>query len=651
MRRIAHRDSDETTRRTTRRALIMGGAMSAVVAVLGARLRYMQVDQADQYRLLAEENRVSIRLIPPNRGQIFDRNGRLIAGNEQNYRIIITREDAGDVNDVLHRLQRVIPLSEEEILRVEDEAKKRSAFVPIIVADRISWDDMSRVAMNAPSLPGVTPEVGQSRIYPLDTDFAHVVGYVGPVSERDLKGQENPDPLLQIPQFQIGKAGVETWQEDVLRGHAGTRRIEVNAVGRIMRELDRVEGQAGADLTLTIDAEVQNFVNARLGGESAAVVAIDVTNGDLLAISSAPSFNPNLFVRGISYKDYSALTANDHRPLANKAVSGAYPPGSTFKMVTALAALEAGVIDADSTVYCPGYYEYGGRRFHCWSRGGHGHLNLDGALGRSCDVFFYDVSQRVGIDKMAETGRKMGLGQRHDLPMSAIVEGVMPDKDWKMASYGQEWRIGDTINASIGQGYVLASPLQLALMTGRLASGRAIVPRLVRAIDGQEVATEAAPALDIPPAYLRMVRHGMFTVSNKLGMTGYSSRIVDPTMTMAGKSGTAQVRNITAAERARGVISNDQLPWERRDHALFVGFAPYDNPKVAVACVVEHGGGGSTVAGPIVRDVLLRILSGGMPPLAAYPESQRSRIETALSELPLRDFAALAGATGVRGRA
>ncbi|MDB6452199.1 penicillin-binding protein 2 [Falsirhodobacter sp. 20TX0035] len=651
MKRIAHRDSDETTRRTTRRALIMGGAMSAVVAVLGARLRYMQVDQADQYRLLAEENRVSIRLIPPNRGQIFDRNGRLIAGNEQNYRIIITREDAGDVNDVLHRLQRVIPLSDEDIARVEDEAKKRSAFVPIIVADRISWDDMARVATNAPSLPGVTPEVGQSRIYPLDTDFAHVVGYVGPVSERDLKAQENPDPLLQIPQFQIGKAGVETWREDVLRGEAGTRRIEVNAVGRIMRELDRVEGQAGADLTLTIDAEVQNFVNARLGGESAAVVAIDVTNGDLLAISSAPSFNPNLFVRGISYKDYSALTGNDHRPLANKAVSGAYPPGSTFKIVTALAALEAGVIDADSTVYCPGYYEYGGRRFHCWSRGGHGHLNLDGALGRSCDVYFYDVSQRVGIDKIAETGRKMGLGQRHDLPMSAIVEGVMPDKAWKMASYSQEWRIGDTINASIGQGYVLASPLQLALMTGRLASGRAIVPRLVRAIDGQEVATEEAPALDIPPSFLRMVRHGMFTVSNKLGMTGYSSRIVDSAMTMAGKSGTAQVRNITAAERARGVISNDQLPWARRDHALFVGFAPYDNPKVAVACVVEHGGGGSTVAAPIVRDVLLRILSGGMPPLAAYPESQRSRIETALSELPLRDFAALAGATGVRGRA
>ncbi|WP_136683726.1 penicillin-binding protein 2 [Falsirhodobacter xinxiangensis] len=632
------RDTDDSSRTITRRALFMGGAMSAVVAVLGARLRYMQVDQADQFRMLAEENRVSIRLIPPNRGQIFDRNGRLIAGNEQNYRVVITREDAGDVEEVMHRLAQVIPLPPESIRHSIEESKKRSAFVPIVVADRISWDDMSKVAINAPSLPGVTPEVGLSRAYPLDTDFAHIVGYVGPVSDRDLAAQEAPDPLLQIPQFQIGKIGVETWMEDTLRGSAGNRRIEVNAVGRVMRELDRIEGQAGADLRLTIDAEVQNFCQARLGSESASVVAIDVTNGDLLAVASAPSFDPNLFVRGISYRDYAVLTENDHRPLSNKSVQGAYPPGSTFKMVTAIAAMEAGIINANTTVYCPGYYELGGRRFHCHSRGGHGHVNLDTALGKSCDVYFYDVSQKVGIDKMAEVGRKLGLGERHDLPMSAITEGIMPDKAWKSERYGQEWRIGDTINASIGQGYVLASPLQLAVMTARIASGRQVLPRLVRMIGDQEVpAPEAAP-LDIAPAWLRAVREGMHTVSNKQHMTGYSNRIVDPTMIMAGKSGTSQVRNITAAERARGVISNDQLPWNRRDHALFVGYAPYDNPKVAVACVVEHGGGGSTVAGPIVRDVLIRILAGKMPPLTAYPESQRARIETALSELKLRDF-------------
>nr|WP_152828719.1 penicillin-binding protein 2 [Fertoeibacter niger] len=616
--------------------MFMGGSMAAVVAVLGARMRYMQVDQADQFRMLAERNRVSIRLIPPARGQIFDRNGKLIAGNEQNYRVVITREDAGDVNEVLHRLAGVIPLTPDDIERTLAEVKRRSPFVPIIVADRLQWDDLSKVALNTPSLPGVTPEVGLSRTYPLDTDFAHVVGYVGPVSESDLAKLEDPDPLLQIPKFQIGKIGVETWMEASLRGKAGNTRIEVNAVGRVMRELERIEGDAGQDIRLTIDADVQNFMQARLGQESAAAVAMDVQNGDILAIVSAPSFDPNLFVRGISYKDYEALTGNDHRPLANKAVQGAYPPGSTFKMVTALAALEAGVITPETTVSCPGHYEMGGRRFHCWKRGGHGGVSLERSLAESCDVYYYDIAQRVGIDKIAEMGRRLGLGMRHDLPMSAITEGVMPDKAWKQERYSQDWRIGDTINASIGQGYVLTSPLQLAVMTARVASGRAVVPRLVRSIGGEELAVPDAPPLGLDAAQLRAVRGGMFAVINSQRGTGYSTRIADDTLVMAGKSGTSQVRNISAAERARGVISNEDLPWERRDHALFVGYAPYDNPRVAVSVVVEHGGGGSSVAGPIVRDILLRALTGGMPPLTAYPTNQRNRIETQLKELKLR---------------
>ncbi|MBZ4688865.1 MAG: peptidoglycan glycosyltransferase [Cereibacter sp.] len=635
MRRSA-RDTEDSAKRINRRALLLGGGFGAMFAVLGARMRYLQVDQADQFRLLAEENRINIRLIPPNRGQIFDRNGKLIAGNEQNYRVVITREDAGDVDEVLHRLAGVIPLTPEVIEATLAETKRRSPFIPIIVADRMAWDDLSKVAINAPSLPGVTPEVGLSRSYPLDTDFAHVVGYVGPVSEADLAKLQNPDPLLQIPEFQIGKIGVETWMEDTLRGKAGSKRIEVNAFGRMMRELDRVEGEAGQDIRLTIDADVQNFAQARLGGESAAAVAIDVTNGDILAICSSPSFDPNLFVRGISYKDYSILTENDHRPLANKAVQGAYPPGSTFKMVTALAALEAGVISAETTVYCPGHYEMGGRRFHCWKRGGHGNVNLQKSLSESCDVYYYDVAQRVGIDKMAEMGKRLGLGQRHDLPMSAITEGVMPNKAWKQERYQQEWRIGDTINASIGQGYVLASPLQLAVMTARVASGRAISPRLVHSIGDRAVPAPEAPLLGIDGSKLRAVRDGMNAVMNSQHGTGRSARIADEQLAFAGKSGTSQVRNISAAERARGVISNDDLPWERRDHALFVGYGPYADPKVAVAVVVEHGGGGSSVAGPIVRDILLRCLTGGMPPLSAYPSAQRGRMETLLNGLQLR---------------
>lgn len=636
MKRTA-RETEESNRTMNRRTLMLGGAMGAMVAVLGVRMRYLQVDQADQFKLLAEENRINIRLIPPERGIIMDRNGKVIAGNEQNYRVVITREAAGDVDLVMRRLAAIIPMTAEEMQASIDEVKSLRAFVPVTVAERLSWDDFSKVAVNAPALPGVVPEVGQSRRYPLDTDFAHVVGYVGPVSEKDLEGLESPDPLLRIPKFQIGKIGVEKWMEETLRGEAGTKRIEVNSAGRVMRELERREGTPGLDIRLTIDADIQNFAQARLGEESAAVVVMDVTNGDILCIASSPSFDPNLFVRGISHADYAALTENDHRPLANKTVSGAYPPGSTFKMVTALAALQAGVATPDTRVSCPGYIEFGGRRFHCWKRSGHGTVRLSRSLSESCDVYYYEIAQKVGIDKIAEMGRKLGLGQKFEIPMSAVTEGNMPDKAWKMTRHKQEWRIGDTINASIGQGYVLTSPLQLAVMTARIASGRQVSPRLVRMVRDRELPVAEAPALDIAPEHLAAVRQGMNEVVNGEQGTAKSSRIVDPTLVMAGKTGTSQVRNISKAERESGVISNDQLPWNRRDHALFVGYAPYDKPRYAVSVVVEHGGGGSTAAAPIARDVILRALSDGLPSLDAYPSSQRGRIETMLKELPLRD--------------
>jgi penicillin-binding protein 2 len=628
---------------------MLGGAMTAMVAILGVRMRYLQVDQADQFKLLAEENRINIRLIPPERGLIQDRNGKIIAGNEQNYRVVITREAAGDAELVLRRLAGVIPMTPEELERAIEEVNALRAFVPVTVAERLSWEDFSKVALNAPALPGIVPEVGLSRRYPLDRDFAHVVGYVGPVSDKDLEGLAEPDPLLRIPKFQIGKIGVEKWMEDTLRGKAGTKRIEVNSAGRVMRELERQEGDPGTDIRLTIDADVQNFAQARLGEESAAAVVMDVTTGDLVCIASSPSFDPNLFVRGISHTDYNALMENDHRPLANKTVSGAYPPGSTFKMVTALAALEAGVATPDTRVRCPGFIEFGGRRFHCWKRGGHGTVSLERSLSESCDVYYYDIAQKVGIDKIAEMGRRLGLGQRFDIPMSAITEGIMPNKQWKLERHKADWRIGDTINASIGQGYVLSSPLQLAVMTARLASGRAVSPRLVRMVNDQELPVPEAPPLDIPADHLAAVRQGMYEVVNGDTGTAKSSRIVDPTLIMAGKTGTSQVRNISAAEREAGVISNEDLPWNRRDHALFVGYAPYDAPRYAIAVVVEHGGGGSTAAAPIARDILLRALSDGLPPLEAYPSSQRGRIESMLNELPLRD--PVTGMTPVRTRA
>ena len=635
MRRTA-RDSEDSARRITRRSLFMGGAMAATMAVLGGRMRYLGVEEADQFRLLAEENRINIQLIPPARGLILDRNGKLIAGNEQNYRVVITREGAGDVQQVLNRLSHLIPMTETEMARILKDVGRNASFVPIPVADRLSWDELSKVALNAPALPGVTPDVGLSRVYPRDTDFAHVVGYVGPVSEGDLAGVENPDPLLRIPKFQIGKIGVEKWMEDTLRGSAGNKKIEVNYVGRVMRELDKTDGVAGANLQLTIDADVQNFVQARLGDQSAACVVMDVTNGDLIAVVSSPSFDPNLFVRGISSSDYTVLTENEYRPLANKAVQGGFPPGSTFKMVTGLAALADGKITTDTIVNCPGYLEFGGRKFHCWKSGGHGKVDVRTALTQSCDVFFYDVAQRVGIDKIAEMGRKLGLGQRHDLPMSAISEGALPDRAWKMAKYKQEWRIGDTINAAIGQGYVLASPLQLAVMAARVATGRDVSPRLVRATDGKEVPVAETADLGFDTSIVTAIHDGMAGVVNSQRGTSYAARIVNAAMQMAGKSGTSQVRNISAAERENGVVANNDLPWKQRDHALFVAFAPVDAPRYAVAVVVEHGGGGSSAAAPIVRDAMLRVLTGAVPDPNDYPANQKGRIETMLNELKLR---------------
>ncbi len=630
------KDIETSNRLISRRALILGGAQLAFMGVLGLRMRYLQVEQADQFRMLAEENRINIRLIAPERGLIYDRNGVVIAANEQNLRIVMVREDAGDIDQAMDHIRQLVKLDPEEEERARKELRRRSPFVPVTIADRLAWEDLARVAVNAPALPGVTPEVGLSRTYPLGGDFAHVVGYVGPVSDYDLGKLENPDPLLQIPRFQIGKLGVEARLEDQLRGSAGTRRIEVNAVGRVMRELDRVDGTPGHDIQLTIDAGLQNFVQARMSGESAASVVMDTTNGDILAIGSAPSYDPNKFVRGISVADYRKLTDDIFRPLANKAVQGTYPPGSTFKMVVALAALEEGLIEPDEIIRCNGFITLGKRRFHCWKRGGHGKVDLNKSLQQSCDVFYYTIAERVGIEKITAMARKFGLGQRHDLPMSGIAAGLAPTKSWKLENRGKEWLIGDTLNSGIGQGFVLASPLQLAVMTARLASGRALVPRLIKTVDGIENTAPEAPLLDVDPAHLDLVRAGMFAVSNSQRGTAYRSRIAEAEYQMAGKTGTSQVRNITKAERQAGVTKNRDLPWERRDHALFVAFAPMDAPQVAVSVVVEHGGGGSTAAAPIARDIVLQALYGGLPPLTAYPAAQRRQIEELQQSLELR---------------
>ena len=632
----SERDTEISARQIARRGLIFGGLQLGVVGVLAARMRFIQVDQADEFRLLAEDNRINIRLLPPERGLIFDRNGATLAENDQNYRITITREETGDVEEVVARLSRLISMDPHDLERARREIDSRSPFVPVVLADRLSWEEVARVAVNAPALPGVTPEAALSRRYPLEGDFAHVVGYVGPVSDTDLVRDGTPDPVLQLPGFQIGKTGVEAKRERELRGGAGTRRIEVNAAGRVMREIDRAPGEPGATLQLTVDAGLQNYAQARLDGESASAVVLDVESGEILAIASAPSFDPNKFVRGISSRDYAKLIDTPYRPLANKTVQGLYPPGSTFKMVTALAALDAGVVRPDEMILCTGHKDLGDRRFHCWKPDGHGLMDLSKSISRSCDVYYYDVAERVGVEGISEMARRLGFGQQFDLPLSGIADGLAPNREWARENRGREWVTGDTLNVGVGQGMVLATPLQLAVMSARLATGRAVVPTLVKSVDGIQTERARARSLGLDPEHLRLVRAAMREVSNDWQGTAFSSRIVAPEAIMAGKTGTSQVRNITVEERAEGVVANEDLPWERRDHALFVAFAPFDAPRVACSVVVEHGGSGSRAAAPLARDILLQALYGGLPPLDAYPAGQRGTVLELRRRLPLR---------------
>lgn len=635
--RRSDRDLAKASKTMTRRSLLLGGAMTTVVGILGVRMWQLAVRDAEQYYLLAEENRISLRLVRPDRGRILDRTGKVVADNEHAYRITLVREEARDVDVVLGRLTQLLGIDDAAIREVRNLLERTPSFVPITVKDRVTWEEVSRVALNSPVLPGVQPEMVLSRFYPFGPDFAHQVGYVGPVSDNDLAaGEDAAEPLLRLPDYQIGKVGIERRFERDLRGSPGAQRVEVNAGGRTMRELALEPPVPGPDLQITLDHHLQNFMRVRLEGQSAAAIVMDVTNGDLLGCTSAPSFDPNLFVRGISSADYGGLRDSEFRPLADKTVQGAYPPGSTVKMSNALAVLEAGLMDPEETVQCNGYVEISGRRFHCWKRGGHGRVSLVGALRESCDVYFYEVAQRIGIDGIFAMNDRLGLGQKYDLPFSGMAHGNNPSRAWKQEKYGQDWLIGDTINASIGQGFTLASPIQLATMTARLASGTAVVPRVVRPVGGDGTANAAPPSLGLSSEALSVVRQGMFEVSNHERGTAYASRIADPTKAMAGKTGTSQVFSITAAERAAGVRTQDELPWNRRDHALFVAFAPFDAPRYAVTVVVEHGGGGSTAAAPIARDIMLFAQHGGLPPEDAYPTSQRMRIREDLALLSER---------------
>jgi penicillin-binding protein 2 len=600
-----HREA-ERLRSFSRRTLLLGAGQLAVFGVLAGRLYYLQAVAADQYALLADENRINHRLLPPARGAVLDRNGVALASNRPTYRVLVVREQAKDVAATLAAVGRLIPLTREQIAEVMAESRRRRAFVPITIRDDLAWSEVSRIAVHAPELPGVALDSGLLRDYPMGEVTAHLLGYVGPVAESELDG----DPLLELPEFRIGKNGIEKTYEQVLRGSAGISRYEVNALGREIKELYRKDGEPGADLRLTIDVELQRHVHHRLSGEeSASAVVLDVHGGEILALASVPGFEPGAFGNGLRRDVWSALTTDPRAPLMNKAIAGQYPPGSTFKMIVALAALEAGAVTPDAQVYCPGHLRFGSHTFHCWKRGGHGEVALVDGLAQSCDVYFYELARRVGVDAIADMARRLGLGARLGIDLPGERAGLVPDRAWKRAALNAPWHQGETLVVGIGQGFLQATPLQLAVMTARLATGRAVLPSLVRGAAAQgDLAAGPAPPIGVSDQSLTLVRRGMREVVHGARGTARAHQLGPAGITMAGKTGTSQVRRISRSERLTGLRKNEEKPWEERDHALFVAFAPYDEPRYALAVVVEHGGSGSTSAAPIARDIMTKAL-------------------------------------------
>ena len=588
------------------RALILGAGQFFLLLVIIFRLYYLQVYQADKYKTLADENRISTRLLVPPRGIIYDRHQVMLATNQQNFQAMIVAEQTTDVQQTLDAFKKIMPLSEDEEKRIKKDLKKNRSFVPIQVKENLTWEEVAKIQLNAPDLPGIIIDEGLSRYYPLGEKAAHVIGYVSSVSENDVKD----DPLLEVPGFKIGKAGIEKLYEKSLRGKGGNQKLEVNAYGRIMKEIEKIDGVPGEKIELSLDARLQEKAYDLFEGNSGAAIMLDVNTGEILTFVSAPAYDPNLLTQGLSSKEWRDLNSNEFNLLVNKAISGQYSPGSTFKVVVALAGLESGTINSQSRSFCAGKMMLGNHTFHCWKRIGHGYMDVVRALQHSCDIFFYEAAQKLGINKIADMARRFGFGKKINIGLENEKSGLIPDTEWKWRRFRESWQQGESLISGIGQGYILTTPLQLATMAARVASGGyEVTPTFNKIQPGEKRVFKKMNLKDIN---LEVVKQGMCDVVNVPGGTAYGSRFDFNGQKMCGKTGTTQVRRITMKERQSGVIKQEDLPWKYRDHSLFIGYAPHDNPKYAVAVLIEHGKGAPQIAGKLLLEAL-KLDAGNQP--------------------------------------
>ncbi len=610
----------------SRRMFVLTAAKTIVFCGIFGRLVSLQINEATKYKTLSDKNRFREWKLAPQRGVIRDYFDKEIASNEKVYQLHITPENSPNLETLFFRLKTILNLSDKRIFYLKRKIAKQKPWEPIIVSDNLTWSEFSRINLFLHELPGVEPIVSVARQYP-DQSTAHLVGYVSQVSEKDLqKKQYLKDMSVGIA---VGKTGLENKLDKNIIGKVGFQRYEVNAFGKRIKQIKVDPGESGTNYRTTIDLEVQKYTSEVLEDKAASVCVMDIYNGDIITMASSPSYDPNSFVHGIDKKYWNELLSNEKKPLNNKAIAGLYPPGSTIKIIVALSALENGIWNPKKYVNCNGVTELYGEKFHCWKKKGHGPMNMRSAIQRSCDVYFYEVARILGVDRLSETAKKFGLGKK---VLNGFIEertGVVPSTAWKRKFIGKNWYLGETLHSGIGQGYFQSTPFQLCLMTAQIANGGfEIKPRVL--VDNNkdnlreyikyknENPNEPLPIdmlvsnFDLNPLFrnqenINFVKDAMFAATNEAGGTSFRSRYNDQKFMFAGKTGSSQIKRFTELQRELEIKQKD-IEYKDRDHALFVAFAPYSDPKYAISVVVEHGGTGSGSAAPIAKKVIKKVL-------------------------------------------
>ena len=591
-----------------RRMFITGSFKFFIMIGIVSRLFFLQVKENKKYLTLSDKNRIREWKLAPVRGEFHDYFGNVIAGNFEAYQLHVIPEQVEDFRYVIFRLKDLLELSDREFRKIIKKKNEIKPWETLIVSDNLDWQKFSKINNHLYDLNGVKPVISISRNYPYSENFTHLIGYVSQANQKDIENVQSIQKNF-VPGLKVGKVGLEKSFEDKLIGSNDIERYEVNAYGRRISQLEFQKGKKGETLRLTIDTEVQKLTTELLKDKAGSICVMDIYTGEIIAMNSSPSFDPNLFVFGISKDDWQLIRNNPLKPLVNKTLQGNYSPGSTIKPIVALSALENGIINTNFTVKCTGKTEMYGQTYHCWKKKGHGFVSLRNAMKQSCDTYFYEIARKLGVDKLSQTAKKFGLGEKVFGNLFDIEKkGLVPNTQWKKNALGQGWLLGETMITGIGQGYIQTTPIQLCLMTAQIANGGyKIYPQLIagQQIKNQEI-EKFSPLYD-NPRNIRIIQDAMFGSTNEVMGTSYRSRIDDPKYQFAGKTGTSQVKKITEQERELD-LKTFEIPYEQRDHALYVAFGPYKNPRYALSILIEHGGNGSTTAAPMAKKLFKLII-------------------------------------------